>query len=201
MPTNEEIEKILQKKGDVRGVVFQTDTNYILKKGTEEDLRKIEERIKEWGISVIYKEVKPMAWYPVAWRVCSLLAIKEVFGWGDEEIRKMGENAPKVSVIVKLFFKLFPDIGKFAKEIPGYWTKHYTSGALEVANLDKENQELILRLNGFAFHPILCKYLEGYFTIATKLTRPKESQVTCRELKCSFRDNVPYEEYQIKWTK
>ncbi|MEK7482273.1 MAG: hypothetical protein AAB620_00570 [Patescibacteria group bacterium] len=197
-----EIEEILKKQGDARGAVFHTDLNYVLQKTASEDsVAKIEEKLKEWGVNLVYRKVEPMSWYPVAWRTLSLLAIQEVLGWDDEEIIKMGRNAPRVSVIVKLFFKLFPDIGKFARQIPKYWTKHYTCGTLKVVELDKDNKQLILRLENFAFHPILCKYLKGYFETATKLTRPKDSIVTCEEIQCTFKDSTPYEVYQIKWTK
>ncbi len=201
MITKEEIQKISQKNGDARGVVFQTDADYIMGREGKDGLKKLEGQLKDWGIGLNYQEVAPMSWIPVAWRAIHLLAIKEVFAWSDDDIRKMGENAPRVSIVVKLFFKLFPDIGKFAAQIPHYWAKHYTVGSLEVVKLDKENKEMILHLKDFAFHPILCKYLEGYFETATKLTRSKDSVVTTKELQCSFRDNIPYQVYQIKWTE
>lgn len=201
MITQEEVQKILQKKGDARGVVFQTDANYILKEKKGIDIKQAEKKLKQWGVDLKYKDVKAMAWYPVAWRTLSLLASKEVFGWQDDDIKKMGENAPKVSIIVKLFFKLFPDIEKFAKQVPNYWRKHYTVGELEVVKLDKENKAMLLHLTNFAFHPLQCKYYEGYFAETVQLIRPKGSVVVCQEIQCSFRDNVPYEAYQIKWSK
>lgn len=201
MINNEEIQKILAKKGDVRGAVFQTDANYIVKREKEQGLSKVEAKLKEWGINLKYQEVKPMAWYPVAWRTLSLLACQEALGWRDEDIKKMGINAPKVSIIVKLFFKLFPDIGKFAKQVPQYWRKHYTAGELKAVKLDRKAKEMTLHLKDFAFHPIQCKYYEGYFSQTVQLIRPKGSVVTTKELQCTFRDNVPHEVFQIKWTK
>lgn len=198
---NKEMQNILKKQGNVRGAVFSTDANYILKAGSRNDLLKLENKLKEWGIDFCYKDVKSMGWYPVAWRVFSLLAVKEALGWDDVRIREMGKNAPRVSIIVKLFFKLFPDIEKFAQQIPNYWRKHYTTGELEVAELRKDKQTMIIRLKNFSFHPILCRYLEGYFEQATKLTRPEDSVVTAKEIQCSFRDNVFYETYQLNWTK
>jgi len=201
MNNNEEIKEILNKQGDVRGAVFQTDANYILKLTSQDNLLKIENKLKEWGVDFHYENVKPMSWYPVNWRVLSLLAIKEVMDWDSSQIREMGKNAPKVSVIVKLFFKLFPDIEKFAQQIPNYWRKHYTVGELRVVELDKNKQTMLIRLTDFSFHPILCGYLEGYFEQATKLTRPEDSVVHAQEVQCSFRDKVPYEAYQLSWTK
>ncbi|MDD4990347.1 MAG: hypothetical protein PHW31_03495 [Candidatus Pacebacteria bacterium] len=201
MFTKEKADKILKKEGDARGVVFQTDANYILKLGSQNDLIKVENKLKEWGIGFHYKEVRPMGWYPVSWRVLSLLAIQESLGWNDEQIREIGRNAPKVSIIVKLFFKLFPDIEKFAQQIPNYWRKHYTIGELMVEEIDKSKQAMIIRLKDFSFHPLLCRYLEGYFEQATKLTRPEDSVVTAKEIQCSFHEKVPFEAYQLNWTK
>jgi len=201
MINREKIQNILKKQGDVRGAVFQTDANYILKLGSRDDLLKVENQLKEWGVDFQFKDAKPMSWYPVAWRVLSLLAIKEALGWDSAQIREMGKNAPKVSVIVKLFFKLFPDIEKFAQQIPNYWRKHYTAGELGVVELEKDKQTMLIRLKNFSFHPVLCQYLEGYFEQATKLTRPEDAVVTVKEVQCSFRDSVPYEAYQLNWTK
>ncbi len=191
----------MQKKGDVRGAVFQTDANYISKYGREGDLKRVEEKLKEWGIDLRYDDVRPMGWYPVSWKVISLLAVKDVLGWNDENIREMGKNAPRVSIIVKLFFKLFPDIEKFAQQIPNYWRKHYTVGELGVVELEKEKRTMLIHLKDFSLHPVMCKYLEGYFEQATKLTRPEDSVVTATEVQCSFRDKVSYESYRLSWTK
>ena len=198
---NKEVQDLLKKQGDARGAVFQTDADYILMSGSRGDLLKVENKLKEWGVDLCYKDVKPMSWYPAAWRVLSLIAIKDSLGWDGARIREMGKNAPKVSVIVKLFFKLFPDIEKFAQQIPNYWRKHYTIGELKVVELEKDKQTMLIHLKDFSFHPVMCQYLEGYFEQATKLTRPEDSLVTAEEAQCSFRDNVPYEAYRLSWTK
>ena len=201
MISHEEIQKILEKQGDVRGAVFQTDANYILKVGSTDDLLKVDNQLKEWGVGLQLKDAKPMGWYPVAWRALSLLAVKEVLFFDDVRIREMGKNAPKVSVIVKLFFKLFPDIEKFAQQIPNYWRKHYTIGELEVEKLDKNKRTMVIRLKDFSFHAVMCRYLEGYFEQATKLTRPEDSVITAEETQCSFRNGASFEEYSLGWSK
>jgi len=199
--TPEEIKALLVKQGDVRGVVFQTDANYLSKYGPPDALQKVEDKLKEWGVPFQYKQAAPLGWYPESWRTLSLLAVKEALGWDDNQIREMGKYAPRVSVIVKLFFKLFPDIEKFAQQIPHYWRKHHTSGDLVVVNIDKNKNIVTAHLKNFSFHPVVCKYLEGYFEQATKLTRPADAQVVCQETQCSFRDNTDYEVYQVHFSK
>lgn len=59
MLTKNEIEDLMKKPGQVRGVVFVTDAKYILNKKGEEGLKKVEEKTKEWG-QPINLTIKPL---------------------------------------------------------------------------------------------------------------------------------------------
>lgn len=199
MIEKEELENLLKIKGEIRGVAFQTDAQYILAKEGEEGLKKLEKRVKELNLPIDYRRVSAMEWYPVGLRVISLLLIKDTFSWPDEEIRKMGQTAPKISFIVKFFFKLFLSVRKLVQEIPQYWKEHYRNiGEIEVVKLDEEKKEVVVRVTNFKVHPIYCKYLEGYFETVLALTREK-GRVTSRETKCMFRDGTPFHEYLVTW--
>ncbi len=140
-----------------------------------------------------------MEWHPVGFRAISLLLIKDTFSWSDEEIRKMGQTAPKISSVVRFIFKLFLSIEKLAEEVPQYWKEHYREiGELKVAKLDENKKEVIIRLSEFKIHPIFCKYLEGYFETVLALSRVK-GEVTCQEIKCMFRDETSFHEYLLIW--
>lgn len=194
----QELQNLLKLKGKIRGVVFQTDAKYVLEKEGEEGLRKLEKRVKELGLPVDYRRAKAMEWHPIGLRVVSLLVIKDTFGWDAQEMRKMGEAAPKVSFIVKFFFKLFLSPKKFTKEASKYWRKHHTLGALKAVKLDEEHKETVLRLSGYTVHPLFCLYLEGYFETVMALIR-KSGKATVKEIRCPYRDNIPYHEYLVKW--
>jgi len=199
MLKKEELNKIIKEiKGKIRGVVFQTDAQYVLSREGKEGLVKLQKRVKELGLSIDYKKAKAMEWWPVGLRIVSLLLIKDTFGWTDKDIREMGKAAPKTSFIVKLFFRLFLSPKKLSEEIPKYWEKHYTEGELKTVSLDEKGKKMILRLENYLLHPILCKYLEGYFETVMALTR-KSQQATSKEIKCPHRDNVSYHEYLITW--
>ena len=198
--SGEEIKKILLKKGEVRGAAFQSIGDFILKSNGEAGLAEVEERVRKWGAGFYLSKISPMAWYPIAWGALFVLAAQEVFGWTEQDIRKMGANAPRVSAIVKLTFKLFPNIERLAEQIPGFWRKNYTVGEMEVASLNKKKKEMILRLRDCAFHPMLCRYIEGFAETTLQFSRPKDSVMTVKETKCSFKDGVPYEEYTVSWT-
>jgi len=156
--------------------------------------------MKEWGADFHFTKIVPMAWYPIGWGALFVLASQQVFGWTEQDIREMGENGPKVSAVVKFTFKLFPNIERLAQQIPGFWRKNYTVGTMEVVSLDKEKKKIVLRLHDCVFHPSLCHYVEGFAETTLQFSRPKSSVVSVKETKCSFKDNVPYEEFVVSWT-
>lgn len=193
--TKEEIKKLMEIPGKVRGQVFLTDLGYVKEKKGEKGVELLKKKMKEWSIPIDYDKAKPMEWYPVGFRAISLLAIKEVFGWGDKEIFDLGNNAPKYSFIVKLLMKYFLSFKKSLKESPKYWEKHYTVGKLEAYG--PYEKYAIVRLKDFKIHPILCTLYEGYFLRIAQYVL-KSKKITCEETKCMFKGD-PYHEFVIRW--
>lgn len=190
-----ELAEILKKKGQVRGVVFETDKKYVLLHFKEKGLKKLKNKAKELGLDIPYEDPETMGWYPIGLRIASLLLIKNVFDLKEKDVRAVGEMAPKVSFIVKMFFKLFAPLEKFSKEIPRYWEEHYTVGELEVTKVSEKEKIMVLHLHNAKLHPLLCKYLEGYFERVIKFIHPKTS---VKETKCPFRGDTVHE-YKFTW--
>ena len=195
----EEIEKLMEIEGQARGVVFKTDTEYILAEKGEEGLRQVEEELVRLGHPLKYQEVKTMEFYPAGLRVLSVLAIKKVFNLDDEKIKEMGWLATKKSLVVKLFIKYFLSMERvFYKEAPRLWRKHWTVGELVPVKLDEQEKYVILQLKNFNLHPLYCSvYLAGYFSGILQMI-VKTPQITCRETKCSLRGDE-YNEYLLEW--
>ena len=195
----EEIKKLMEIKGQVRGVVLKTDAEYVLGEKGEEGLEKIEEELGKLGHPFNYREIKNMDFYPAGLRALSLLVIKKIFNFDDERIKNMGSVATKRSLIIKLFIRYFFSIKRvFFKESPRIWQKHWTLGELVPVELDEEKKYAILKLKNFSLHPLYCSvYLRGYFIgILQMLVKTKE--ITCQETKCPFRGDE-YHEYLLKW--
>jgi predicted hydrocarbon binding protein len=198
MLEHKEILEITKIAGKVRGAVFQTDARYILEREGEEGLRKVEAAIKQTGQPISYgKEIKATGWYPLSWRVLSLLTIQKVFNWGEKEIFEMGVAAPKYSFIVKTILRYFISPEKTFTESAKYWEEHYSVGKLEAPKIDVKNKHLILRLRDFKIHPILCIYLKGYFKAVAQLV-VRTKNMTIKETKCMFKGD-PYHEFVIDW--
>jgi len=196
--TKEIAQKLIKIKGEARGVVFETDMEFILKEKGEEGLKMIEKEFEKIGFPIQYKTIKVMNFYPVGLRVISLLAIKKTFNFDEEKIKSMGFFGTKVSLILKLFLKYFFSIERvFFKETPRMWKKHYTVGELIPVDLNEGEKYALLRLENFILHPLLCVYLGGYFCgVVQMLVRTKK--ITYQETKCPFRGDK-YHEFLLKW--
>jgi len=196
--TKDVAKKLMEIKGEVRGVVFGIDGAYVLKEKGKEGLKKVEEELEKFGYPIKFKEIKTMDFFPVGLRVISLLTIKKVFNFDDEKIKEMGIFATKVSLIIKIFTRYFLSVKRvFYVEAPKIWRKHWTKGELIPVEINEEKKYAILRLKNFSLHPVYCKYLEGYFPGPFQLMI-KSSKMTCEETKCTFRGDE-YHEYLIKW--
>jgi len=196
--TKEVVKKLMEIKGEVRGVTFEIDREYILKEKGREGLKKLEEELEKLGYPINYKEINTLGYYPVGLRALSLLAIKKVFNFDDEKIKEMGFFATKVSLIIKFFIRyIFSFQLVFNREAPKIWREHWTIGEMVPVELNEEKKYAILRLKNFNLHPVYCYYLEGYMSGLFQLM-VKSPKITCEETKCSFRGDE-YHEFLIKW--
>lgn len=193
--TEEIAKKLMEVKGEVKGVVFKTDAEFISREKGAEGLRKVENELKRIGYPIEYKNIKTMAYYPMGLRALSLLAIQQALNFSNEEIKRMGASAPKFSLIIKLFLQYFLSVQKTAEKACEIWEGHYTAGQLS-AKSNEEEKYAILRLKDLTLHPLLCRYLEGYFSTIVQMV--VKSPVTSKETKCSFKGD-DYHEFLLRW--
>ncbi len=197
MITRSEFQDIINLEGQVRGSALNTDAAYIESRGGKKGMHSVQEKFRQLGYPIEYRNIRDMAWYPVCMRVLSLRVIQDVFDMKDEEIRHMGDTAPKFSFIVKVFMK-FTGVPEHAfTRIPEYWRMHYSIGDMRINELNSEAGYLIVHLGSFMLHPILCVYLEGYFRRLLQFSFVTD-EVRSRETKCAF-DGAEHHEYHIAW--
>jgi len=196
--TKDLAQKLMGIKGEVRGVVFKTDTEYILAEKGEEGLKKLEEELEKLGHPIKYKEIETFSYYPIGLRALSLLATKKIFGFDDKKIEDMGFKATKKSLIIKFFIKHVFSLEKiFFQKGPKIWQEHWTAGEMIPIKLDKKEKYIILIFKDFNLHPVYCVYLKGYLRGLFSMMI-KTPEMTCQETKCSFKGDE-YHEYLIKW--
>jgi hypothetical protein len=147
------------------------------------------------GYPIDYSTVKAMAWYPIGLRAISLLAIKRALNWDDAQIKEMGKNAPKYSLITKLMLRYFANPDIIAPRAGTYWHKNYSVGSLEGKVID---HSAIIRLRDFLIHPILCTYLEGYFACVLSMIVGQDNKLSVEETKCMHRGDE-HHEFLLRW--
>lgn len=186
-------------KGETRGVVFKTDGDFVKEKMGQEGFEKLQNAIKKAGIQIPYEDkTNSTKWYPLSWRLLSILFIKDTFNWDEEKIREMGEAAPKYSFIVRTLLRYFISFEKTFLEISKYWKEHYSVGEIIIPDSSVVNERyLLFYLKDFDIHPILCEYYKGYFLSICKIVIKAEN-MKIEEIKCSFRGDK-HHEFKVTW--
>jgi len=192
----DELKRLMKLPGDVRGVVFKTDFDYVRGLRGEEGVGQLSEAFRAVGQPLDYDQIVSMDFYPIGLRIISLLLIKKLFTLTDGDIKKIGIAAPKLSLIIKLFTKYFPSITLTASQAPTMWLKHYRAGNLVVREISEKDKRIVLRLENLTLNPIFCKYLEGYFLTVVHMV--VGSATTSSEIACPFRGDLAHE-YLLTW--
>jgi hypothetical protein len=192
--TKKEFDEFLKLKGEIRGLGFKTEAKFVLKEEGEEGLKRLEDQMAKFGYP--YSEIKTMDFYPLGLLAVALVVIKRLFNYDDKKFQEMGKFEAKSSLIIRLFMKYFVSLEKVAKEAPKMWRKYYTVGDLRVLKVDQEKRHIIIRIENFSLHPILCQILIGYFHSIVRMVL--KGEITCEETKCVFRGDE-YHEFSMKW--
>lgn len=195
--TREEADLIVRTPGNVRGAVLATDRDYVLEAQGEEGLDRVMELAESWGHPIDYRGIANTEWLPLGLRMISLLAIREAFGWGKEDLFRMGRAAPPHSFMVKVLMRYFLSMEQTYEKSPEYWRSHYTAGILKTPEFNKKERFFVLRIEDFAIPADLCPYYAGYFL------RVAELASTFRGLRAEERacgeDGGKTHEFVISW--
>ncbi len=191
------IKELMDRKGEVRGVTFQTDQSFIKEQGGTEMVKRVEQVLKKAGAPLVYKEIKEIDFYPIGLRMASLLAIKETLSLSEEDIEQMGRIAPKHSWIIKLFSRFFFSIQEMTVQAEKMWGKHYTVGKLE-AEADEDKRTIEVTVKELDLHPLFCLYVKGYFSAILQMTVGQKVQI--KHTQCPFKNkDYEYHKYEITW--
>ncbi len=194
----ETIDALMKKKGNTKGSELITFSKYITAKYGEEGIKKIESKLKEFGYSFEFDDVKELGeWYSEGLNVSVILIAKEIFGWTKQDFFELGYTSPKYSFLVKILMKYFVTLKAFVDEGRSYWNKFMDVGDFEGTELDEEKKYCVLRLSNYDFHPDMCEYYRG-FLLKISENVVKGKNIKMEEVKCIYRSD-PYHEYLVSW--
>ena len=193
MFNKEAADKLMLIRGETKGVTFQTDAEFVKKNWGQPGLEKLKNELDGLGYPIDYESVKALEWYPMGLRILSLTVIKELIGLDDQGIKSIGNNAPKVSFVIKMIMKFFISIPATFAQAAGIWRKHYSLGSLE-PEVHEDEKYTIFRLRDIEVPPELIRYIEGYLErVGEYLLGPG---VECNEVK----DQSKERDYVLKLT-
>ena len=199
--TKEEAKKYMASEGEARGLTFKSEGSFILKKEGEEGLRKLEEALAKAGQPIDYRNTRSMSFYPRGMEILTLVGIKRIFNYDDDDFRKIGAFSVKVPLVIRGVAGIrgimsrvlsFKRLLGMASDI---WDKYYSFGDLKITSYD-ENSYIILRISNFNHHPLNCLVIEGALAALFKMIVGRET--TCEEVKCTHKGDK-YDELVIKW--
>jgi hypothetical protein len=195
--TKELVKNLLEMEGRARGIHFKNDLDYVTKKEGEGSIKKVEEKLKEAGCPINYEEIKNLDFYPIGWRAISLLAIKDVFGWDEQEFRRLGSFVTAVSLIIRVYMKFFVSIKEAADKAPKIFREYFTRGEIVIPDYSEKKKYVIIEIRDLDFHPLYCFVLEGFLeNIVRMIVKPEK--IACKETGCTFRGGSCHQ-FKITW--
>lgn len=201
MITKEQADALAKAEGKIKGVGFKSDAEYVKNKIGPDGVQRLQAEMERLGYPIDCDQVKAMDWYPVGVRVLHLELMKDLFGWDDEEIKKVGHEAPKFSLIMRLIMKYFINIERMSKLAPvvGY-KKHFSVGEYQALECNVQEQYTSGRAKGLKIlydSSALTKYIEGYFTRGIEYVLPGKEIIT--HSRKYIENDIPYVEFRSNW--
>jgi len=195
--SKEEFQKLINLDGEIRGAAIQQVSGYLEKEEGPEGLEKLERVLESFGKPIKYSEIKMLEFYPLGIEACLLVAAERLFNYTDKDFYKMGEFAPRSSVLmVRTFMKYFVSLDALSAHAPKIWRQHYTVGNLKVIKANEKERQVIARLENFNYVPMACHVYRGYF--ASSLSMIMKQPAKCEEPKCPHRGD-DYHEFVMSW--
>jgi len=188
--------KLMEIKGESRGMAIKDDFEYVLQEEGKEGVKKLEDELARLDYPIKYEDIKPMKFYPVGLEAVIMLATKKLFNYDKEDFKKLGEFSARLPLIIRIFMKYFISLNTIAKEAPKMWRRYHTVGDPKVVELSEEKRYAILKVENFNLVSIYCQMLIGYLSSLIQLV--VKTPVIGKETKCTFRGDE-YHEFLFKW--
>lgn len=189
--------ELLEKNGNIKGETINFILQYLQKKEGDDAIIKLKNRLSELDFPVDIEKVKSFSLVKDSIVAIIMIAIKDVFGWTDDDIYEMGKAEPKNSLIVRLLMKYLVSIEKTFERAPDFWRKFYDFGYLEAVEFNEEEKCFKLKLYKYDTDPVMCKYLAGFIHTMVAFSM-KEGDVSVEETKCIYNGDDCHE-FFVKW--
>ncbi|MBD3207901.1 MAG: hypothetical protein GF370_00395 [Candidatus Nealsonbacteria bacterium] len=194
--SQDEFLKMMSKKGEVRGVSLEADAEFILKRKGEKGLAELEKTFAQLDYPLAYKEIRTGDFYPLGLKAATLLAVKRIFDFKEEDFIEMGRFGASLPQVMRIFLRFFGSPSMLARSAPRMFRKYYTVGKLSVTDFSEQEKYARTKIENFDLSPLHCQCHIGYLSRMVEMI--VKSTATCRESKCIHRGDE-YHEFLIHW--
>lgn len=190
------IKQLMELEGEVKGVAIKSELDFILNREGREALKKLEDKISGFGYDLKKEKISDMKLYPLGLYGSIQLVVKELFNYQEKEFQEMGAFEAKMSLIMRLFMRYFVSLDVMANQVSKMWRTYFTTGELEVVEINKKERYIVADLKNFKIHKLQCNVLVGYF--ASVIQMVTGTKTTCEETKCLFSGDG-FHRFLVKW--
>jgi len=187
---------LMKIEGNMRGELLRNNFLYLKQREGEGSVKMMEDRLKELGYPLTFKEIKTYRWYKDPFCALFMLIFQEQFQWKEEDIVGAGKFAFRHSFIVRIAIKYLVSTRMAFWAAPKLWNKNVDYGEVEGYELNESGRYLIFRFKKWALHPLVCSYIKGYLMALFILIG--KNNVQAEETKCVFKGDSCHE-YKIRW--
>lgn len=191
-----EADALMKIKGTHKGTMLQAHVVLIKKQSGEKGVKTIQDALLKLGYPLGLEKIKAMQEYPEAQTILVSLLCQKLLGYTDKDIFDMGLAASKISFLNKIILKNFVSLDKVLKNTHNYWHEHVSVGDLKCVEYNKKDKRIVLQLENYRFHPLVCISIQGYFLGMIRFLLPTNSSI--EETKCVHKGGSLHE-FLIKW--
>ncbi|MBD3207829.1 MAG: hypothetical protein GF370_00015 [Candidatus Nealsonbacteria bacterium] len=199
--TEEEVKKIKEVPGEVRGLALKNYGEHILQEHEREGLQKLEQTLQELGCPIEYKKIRTMSFYPLWWSVLSFVVIEKLFHYNGQKFQEMGSFCFKLPNLIRIWLKYLVSIEKAAKSASKMYSMMLTVGEITVPEFNEEEKYVIIRMKDYPIYPVdfpraYCHFLIGYYSSIIQIVSGEKT--AGKETECVYKGD-DYHEFLIEW--
>ena len=193
-----EVADLKDLKGHDRGAALKFLVDYINRKYGDNAADQVINELKKFGFQIPDADkLNNMSWIPVNIPPLFTLSAAKLFNWENKDVFELGKNMATLNFATRILVRYFISPEKTLTLAAKNWQKYIDIGQATITSYDKIKKEIIVKLEGYKTHPIICLHFQALFAQVIRTAIGCE-KVNFRETKCMFSGD-PYHEFVFNW--
>ncbi len=197
--SKQELDKLMERKGRMRGFGLKTLLGFILREEGQEGFKKLKNAMKKLGCSIDFENIKILDFYPFNWHIITFVVIEKLFNYDNKKFQELGAFSVKNPFMSRRFFMKTIRAFSFKlrnEETQKIWKKVFDIGTIKITEIGPDKKSITLEIKDFDSHPFFCQALTGVFLAGSKMLIGLDT--FCEEVECENRGGNRHR-FLIKW--